>query len=196
VAGTGVILRQVKVRAASSLGFYSLLLISKDTTKQNGLSIPIHTPSPTEIKKALNQTKNGKSPGTDNIPPEILTLHDGITDQLLNPIFENIRKNKKMPAESRKGITDKLPKKGNLTGWNNWRAIILLSLPSAIFCTTIINRIKDSIGKRLRKEQAGFREKGSRKFLINTLLINLEQTSDWSTIVFEKAFESVKRKYL
>ena len=100
----------MKVRAASSLGFYSLLLISKDTTKQNDLSIPIHTPSPTEIKKSLHQTKNGKSPGIDNIPPEILTLHAGNTDRLLNPIFEKIRKNKKMPAERRKGITDKIAK--------------------------------------------------------------------------------------
>jgi hypothetical protein len=41
-------------------------------------------------------------------------------------IFDDIWNNEKMPAEYRKGIIAKLPKKRNQTACNNWRGITLL----------------------------------------------------------------------
>jgi hypothetical protein len=69
-----------------------------------------------------------------------------------------------MPAEQRKGIIAELPKKGNLIQSDNWRGIMLLSLPSKIFSRKILNQIKDAIGQHMRKKEAGFCKNSSCNF--------------------------------
>jgi hypothetical protein len=104
-----------------------------------------------------------------------------------------------MPEDWRKGILIKIPKKGNLSECNNWRGIALLSVPSKIMTTVILNRIREKIDQRLKKEQAGFRKNHSCVDQINTLRIIIEQSNKWNErlylafIDFEKAFGSVSR---
>lgn len=57
----------------------------------------------------------------------------------------------------KEGLILKLPKKGDKTYCKNWRGITLLSIPSKLLSRIILNRIKDDIESKLRKEQAGFR---------------------------------------
>jgi hypothetical protein len=59
-----------------------------------------------------------------------------------------------LPDEWKKGIMIKLPKKGDLTNYNNWRGITSLSLPSKILSRIILNRIKeytDNIDNKFRR---------------------------------------------
>ena len=39
----------------------------------------------------------------------------------------------------------KLPKKGDLGLCNNWRGIMLLSIPSKVFCRIILQRLEDAL---------------------------------------------------
>jgi hypothetical protein len=93
----------------------------------------------------------------------------------------------------------KIPQKGNLSECNNWRGIMLLSIPSTIMTIVILHRIRERIDQRLKKEQAGFRKNRSCVDLINTLRIT-EQSNEWNErlflmfIDFEKAFVSVSRE--
>jgi len=40
---------------------------------------------------------------------------------------------------------------------NNWRGVTLLSVPGKVMCSIILDRIKVSVDKTLRQQQAGFR---------------------------------------
>lgn len=166
------------------------------------LDINESPPSKQEIIKAIRELKNGKSPGFDNLPPEVFKKDPITSANILHPIFVEIWENEKIPKEWKKGLLVKLPKKGDLTECRNWRGITLLPIPSKILTRIILNRIKDPIDNKLRREQAGFRKNCSCVDLINTLRIILEQSTEFQTplylafIDFEKAFDSLQRSVI
>ena len=57
-----------------------------------------------------------------------------------------------------RGLIIKLVKKGNIKDCKNWRGITLLSVVGKILCNIIIDRIRNGVDCRLRKEQAGYRK--------------------------------------
>jgi hypothetical protein len=144
-------------------------------------SIGTHSPMLNKIKRALQQTKNGKSPGIDNIPPEILKFDVETTAQMLKPLIQEIWQNEKLPLDCKKGLIIKVPKQRNLTECNSWRGITLLSLPSKIFSRVILNRIKNAVEQHLRKEQACFHKHCSCVDVVNTLHIILEHSNKLSS---------------
>jgi hypothetical protein len=107
---------------------------------------------------------------------------------------------REMPNDWRCGLLVKLPKKGDTTNCNNWRDITPLSVPSKVLTRILLNRIKEHVNLRLRKEQAGFRPNSSYTYQINTLRIIIEQCIEWSSrlytvfIDFEEAFDWIKRE--
>ena len=68
-----------------------------------------------------------------------------------------IWRQEKIPIDWSKGVIIKLPKKGDLKKCDNWRGIMLLSIPSKVLCKVILNRMDKQIDTKLREEQAGFR---------------------------------------
>jgi len=135
--------------------------------------------------RAIRQLKNGKSRGVDNIPPEVIKAMDNISVNALHHIINRIWNEEQIPDDWRKELLVKLPKKGDLFLCNNWRGITLLSIPSKILCSVILQRIKT--------EQAGFRQEHSCVDQIATLRIIVEQIIEWQTslcmnfIDFEKS---------
>ena len=95
-----------------------------------------------------------------------------------------------------------LPKKGDLSDCNNWRSITLLSIPGKVFCTVLLNRLREHVDSRLREEQAGFRKRRSCSEQIFTLRTIIEQSLEHQTpliinfIDFKKAFDSIHRESL
>jgi hypothetical protein len=53
-------------------------------------NISLHSPTEAEIKQALKQIKNGKAPGIDNIPPEVLKLDIDLAAKFIQPLLERI----------------------------------------------------------------------------------------------------------
>ena len=161
--------------------------------------ISILPPTKTEIMKAIKEIKSGKAPGADNIEPEILKANPELTADILHNLLEEIWEKEIIPEDWKKGLLIKLPKKGDLSLCNNWRGITLLSIPSKILTRIILNRIKDIVDNKLRKEQAGFRKERSCIDMINTLRIVVEQSTEYQTplylsfVDFEKAFDSLRR---
>jgi hypothetical protein len=82
---------------------------------------------------------------------------------------------------------------------NNWRGIILLSIPSKVFCIVLISRNTEAVDKKQRQEQAGFRKGRGCIDHIFVLRNILEQCYEWQRklpinfVDFEKAFESLQR---
>ena len=51
------------------------------------------------------------------------------------------------------------PKNGNITEYDNWRGVILLSIPENVCCLIITNQTRDAKNGGLNEEQAGFSPK-------------------------------------
>ena len=94
------------------------------------MDLPIDCNKPTreEIRKAIQQLKNGKSAGPDNIPAEALKANTETTVDMLLPLFEKIWEEEQIPADWKEGFLIKIPKKGDLSNCANYRGITLLSV--------------------------------------------------------------------
>ena len=98
--------------------------------------------------------------------------------------------------------TNNNSKKGDLTECSNWRGIPLLLTPSKVLGNIIIERIKEVLDEKLRKEQAGFRSGRRTSDQIFILRNIIEQSVEWQAplylnfLDFEKAFDSIHRDTL
>ena len=108
----------------------------------------------------------------------------GYSADILLPLFEDIWQKEKFPKEWKEGIIIKVAKKGDLSQCRNWRAVTLLVVISKIFSKVILERIKDVLGRGLRKEQAGFRHSRSCIDQINTLRVIIEQSLEFQSHLY------------
>ena len=89
----------------------------------------------------------------------------------------------------------KIPTKGDLSRCDNFRGIILLSVPGKVLNRIILERMKGEVDKTLREEQAGFRQDRSCTDQIATLRIIVEQSIEGNSslyvnfVDYEKAFD-------
>lgn len=168
--------------------------------KQPTLDIETANFTKEEIQKAIQQLKNGKAMGIDGIPAELLKADSETSTEILIGLINKIWNEEKLPEEWQQGIIVKIPKKGDHTKCENWRAITLLSVISKVMARIILERIKTKIETRLRQNQAGFRTRRSCTDHIATLRIIIEQALEWQNkmylnfIDFEKAFDRVNRE--
>ena len=163
------------------------------------LDINTNPPTKTEIAKAIKSLKSGKAAGPDGIPPEALKADIQTSTEMLHPFLCKIWEQERVPEDWKRGHLVKLPKKGDLSSCNNWRGIMLLSIPGKVLARIILERLKTTLDKTLRDEQAGFRQDRSCTDHIATMRIIIEQSLEWQTplytvfVDFQKAFDSVDR---
>ena len=166
------------------------------------LDINCDPPSIEEIESAIKKQKSGKAAGSDYIPPEALKTDIKTASLALHSLFVKIWEQEKSPKDWKEGHLIKLPKKGDLSNCNNYRGIMLLSVPSKVLSRVLLERMKDEVDSKLREEQAGFRRGRSCADQIAVLRIIIEQSLEWNAplymnfVDFEKAFDSVDRSTL
>ena len=150
-----------------------------------------------EVEAAIRSLKEGKSPGVDNIPGEILKHGGDVSVEALTALCQKIWENKKWPDEWTQSLVIPLPKKGNLRKCQNYRTISLISHPSKIMLRVILNRLKSQAEELLSEEQAGFRAGRSTVEQIFNCRILIEkhiqhqQDLFHNFIDFKKAFDRV-----
>ena len=164
--------------------------------------INTNLPSKTEIVKAISSLKSEKVAGLDGIPPEALKADIQISAEMLYSLLCKIWEQKRVPDDWKRGHLVKLPKKGNFSSCNNWRGIMLLSIPGKILNRIILEKLKSVLDKIFRNEQAGFRQDRSCTDHIATMRIIIEQSLEWQTplyvvfVDFQKDFNSVDRNVI
>lgn len=169
---------------------------------ETDLLINCDKPKKEEIIEAIKKIRNGKAAGPDQIPPEALKADPETTAEMLLPLFEKIWYDEEIPTEWKEGHIIKIPKKGDLSNCDNYRGITLLSIPGKIFYRILLERMRDSVDKELRDNQAGFRKNRSCTDQIATLRIIVEQSLEWNSslyinfVDFQKAFDSLHRDTL
>ena len=101
--------------------------------------------------------KAEKATGSHNICTEMLKTDKHFAGRVFTDLFRDIWTIDVIPNDCNKGLIVKLPKKGDLQYYDNWRGITLLPVPSKIFHRVLLNRIEGATDDKLRQEQAGFR---------------------------------------
>jgi len=90
-----------------------------------------------EVRRALAQMKNGKSPGEDGIPAEVLNaLGEGGVRQI-RKILNLVYKMETVPSEWQKGIIRPLFKKGKKAVCDNYRGVTLLTHAGKVYMRII-----------------------------------------------------------
>ena len=78
--------------------------------------------------------------------------------EMLYNLFGKIWEANEIPDDWKEDYLIKLPKKGDLREFKNWRGILLLSTAGKLLNRIFLERLKAEVDDRLRDEQAGFRK--------------------------------------
>ena len=97
-----------------------------------------------ELKQAIYQMQNDKSPGIDGIPVEFYktfyeTLENGLIQLDNNILFTE----KSITNTMQQAIITLIPKKGDLNKLKYWRPISLLCIDCKILTKMLANRLKN-----------------------------------------------------
>ena len=121
---------------------------------------------------------------------------------ILGNIIERLSEEEVVSEDWKEGFLVKLPKNGDQSECDNYRGIVLLSVPGKVLNRIMLEKLKAAVNRKLRDHQAGFRQQRSCIDQIATLRIIIEQSLEWNSslcitfIDFVKAFDSLDRDSL
>lgn len=155
-----------------------------------------------DLKKALFQLPNDKSPGKDGLPVDFYKCFWDVIGDEFHTVCIKALETGLLPNSQRTAIIKCLPKKGDLTKIGNWRPISLLNADYKILSKTIANRVSIILpevisenqtcsikGRKIRQNLLIIRDfvEFSNEHQLPACLISLDQT---------KAFDRVNWKFL
>ena len=153
-----------------------------------------------EVEQALQQMRNGRSPGADDIPAEFWKA-SGEGAELLWQLCTKIWWEEKWPKDWLRVVFVPLPKKGNLK-YSNYCTISLILHASKIMLRIIINRMKVKLEEEISIKQAGFREgRGTRDQVDNIRNIIEKCKEHWMPLYlcfidYSEALDCVSHKIM
>jgi hypothetical protein len=110
-------------------------------------------PSVVEVKIAIGKLKWYKSPGTDQIPAEMIKAGGETLYSEIRKLICSIWNEEELPQQWKETIIIPIHKKGDKTGCNNYRGISLLStaykMLSNILLVRLIPYVNELIGDRV-----------------------------------------------
>ena len=151
-----------------------------------------------EIRAALKQMKNRKSPGEDRITSEMLKLGGKIVEQATQILLNKCLKEEKIPDDWINAEVIILFKKGDISNIENYRPISLLSQMYKLFTRIIANRLTNKLDSYQPVEQAGFRKGYSTVEHLQTLRLLIEKATEYDIplhlafVDFQKAFDCIE----
>ena len=155
-----------------------------------------------EVRWALGQLANGKAPGVDNIPIELLKAAGEEDNQVLTGICQRIWATKTWPNEWKRSVYVTIPRKGDSRECANNRTIALIPHASKVLLKIIPKRLEPFLERELPEEQAGFRHgRGCRDQIANMRWLmekTIERQQDLYIcfIDYKKAFDNVDHNIL
>ena len=121
-----------------------------------------------EVRWAIKTLANGKTPGQDEIPIELIKELKEDSIKVLTTLCRQIWKTRQWPSDWKKSIFIPIPKNGNAKDCSNYRTIALISHASKIMLKIIQRRLQPFLERELPDTQAGFRKgRGTRDQIAN-----------------------------
>ena len=142
--------------------------------KPTEMTIPF---TPTEIKNAVQNLINNKSPGNDEIPIELIKFAPAEVFDKISKIYNQVAITGEYPKELTQGLLCALQKPGKSKGPpQNLRPIILLSVLRKILSVCLMKRIGTRINAEIPPSQAAYRKgRSTTEHVFSTKLI-IERT--------------------
>lgn len=159
-------------------------------------------PTIEEVNKALKQLKQGKAPGPDGIPGEVLKAGGAALAAELHKLLMVIWAEESVPKDFKNGTIIKLFKKNCRYTCGNYRGITLLAIVGKLYARIILNRVWPSIAPFIPEAQCSFqpgRSTTDMMFAVRQLLEKCREQHQELHLVFVdlvKAFDSVNREVL
>jgi hypothetical protein len=159
-------------------------------------------PSPFHIEIAVARFKSYKSPGSDQIPAELIQAGGEMLRSKIHKPIKSIWNKEELPDQWKESIIVPVHKKGDKTDCSNYRGISLLSTSYNILSNILLSRLSPYVDKIILDHQCGFRRNGSTTDQIFCIRQILEKKWEYNETVqqlfvhFKKAYDSVRREVL
>lgn len=152
-----------------------------------------------ELRTALREMKNNKTPGDDDIAIEAIKKGGNTILLKLCQLFNACLLNGVTPSQWDRAIIIILHKKGDITNLENYRPISLLSHIYKLFMRVITKRITTKLDFYQPREQAGFRTGYSTNDHLQVVKTLIEKCVEYNKPLFlvfvdyEKAFDTINQ---
>ena len=114
-------------------------------------------PSAFEVKLAIEKLKNHKSPGTDQIPAELIKAGGRTIRCEIYKLIISIWNKEELPDEWKESIIVPIYKKGDKTECNNYRGILLLPTTYKVLSNILLSRLIPYAVEVIGNHHCGFR---------------------------------------
>jgi hypothetical protein len=158
-------------------------------------------PSRVEVEIAIGKLKSYKSPGTDNIPTELIKAGGETLCSEIHKLICSVWNKEELPQQWKESITVPVHKKGDKTDCNNYQGISLLSTAYKILSNILLARLTPYVKEVIGDHQCGLRRNRSITDQIFYIWQTLEKKWEYNGTVhqlfidFKKAYDSVKEKF-
>jgi hypothetical protein len=151
---------------------YTAELYKKDESLIESFDKKVYINEPavleSEVRRALLEIKNNKSPGSDGIPIELVKAAGEQGIQALTALCQSIWETGVWPKDWKKSVYIPIPKKGDARECANNRTIALISHTSKVLLKIIQSRMETYVEREMPDVQAGFRKRrGTRDQIAN-----------------------------
>jgi hypothetical protein len=137
-------------------------------------------PSRLEVEIAIAKLKKYKSPGSDEIPAELIQAGGEILLSAIHKLINSVWNKEELPDQWKESIIVPIYKKGDKTDCNNYRGISLLSTSYKILSNILLSKLVPYIDEIIGDLQCGFRRNRSTTDQIFCIRQILEK--NWSTM--------------
>jgi hypothetical protein len=114
-------------------------------------------PSLVEVEIAIGKLKSYKSPGTDQIPAELIKAGGETLYSEIHRLICFVWNKEELPQQWKESIVVPIYKKGDKTDCNNYRGISLLSTAYKILSNILLARLTPYVNDIIGDHQCGFR---------------------------------------
>jgi len=151
-----------------------------------------------ELKFCIDQLKNNKATGHDDIPADVLKIfnEEGLNNLLI--VLNSILKTEEIPQQWLHSNIILIHKSGDKSSIGNYRPISLICHLCKLFMKVIMNRISSDLDRNQPPEQAGFRTGYSTIDHIFTINQLIEKSNEYNKNIYfafvdyQKAFDSLE----
>jgi len=159
-------------------------------------------PSAYDVELATEKLNRHKSPGTDQIPAELIKAGGRTVRSEIYEFIYSIRNLEELLEEWKESISAPIYKKGDKTNCSNYRSISLLLTTYRILPNTLLSRLTPYAEEIVGDHKCGFRRKISTTDHISCIRQGIEKKWEYNEAVhqlfidFKKACDSVRKEVL
>lgn len=159
----------------------------------------VEPPTLDEVITAINQLKNGKAPGEDNLPAELFKEGGRTLWCKIHILLTHVWEQETLPEDWNVGLILPIFKKGDKLQCRNYRGITLLNVAYKILSSILNARLTAYSEENIEEYQAGFRPNRSTIDQIFSLRQAMEKCYEYNIdlhfifVDFLQAFDKVNR---